>query len=51
LINTGELRAMRLDTLAIIAYCEFVLSVKFSFFISDRGLEDLYYSDLTTFIE
>ena len=42
---------MRLDTLAIIAYCEFVLPIKFSIFIPDRGLEDIYSSDPTIFIE
>ena len=51
LINASELGAMRLDTLAVIAYCECTFPVKFGVFIPDRGLEDIYYSDPTIFME
>ena len=51
LIDAGKIGAMRLDTLAALALCEFVLSVKFSIFIPDKGLENLFYSDSTIFMQ
>ena len=51
LIDASKLGAMRLDTLAAIVSCKFVLPIKFSVFISDRGLEELYCSDPTIFME
>ena len=50
-IDASELGAMRLDTLAALALCEFVLSVKFGIFIPDKGLENLFYSNSTIFIQ
>ena len=49
-IDAKENRAMRLDTLTILALYEFILLIKFGIYIPDKGLENLFCSDSTIFI-
>ena len=41
LLDTGEIRAMRLETFAAILLCEFVFPVKFCTFFSEKGIEEI----------
>ena len=50
LIDASKLRAIRLDTLAILVLYEFGLTIKFSIFITDKGLENFFSSDSTIFM-
>ena len=49
-IDTREIGAIRLDTLAVLALCKFVLPIKFGIFIPDKGIENLFSSDSTIFL-
>ena len=51
LIDAREIEAMRLDTLAILALCEFVLSMKLGLFIPNKGIENLLGSNSTIFLQ
>ena len=51
LIDTGEIRAIRLDALAALVLCEFALQMKFGIFISNKWIENLCSSDSTIFLQ
>ena len=51
LIDTGEIKAMRLDTLAALALYEFVFPIKFSIFIPNKRIDNLCSSGTMIFLQ
>ena len=51
LLDTKEIRAIRLETLAAILLYEFVFLVKFCTFFPEKGIEEIWSSDSTIFVK
>ena len=51
LLDAREIRAMRLETLTAILLCEFVFLVKFCAFFPEKGIEEIWSSDSTIFLQ
>ena len=51
LLDTREIRAIRLETLVTTLLCEFIFLVKFSAFFSKKGIEEIWSSDSTIFLK
>ena len=51
LLDTGEIGAIRLEILAVILLCELIFPVKFCAFFPKKGIEEIWSSDSTIFLQ